>query len=116
MNGIGASIKCCIDDFSDVEIGILQSATAQGTSLVGHTTMQGIGIVVGKNRHRSNMQSVQGLDDAYRYFATVGNQYFIDFFTVHIAIMTPQIYKKKDNLYRLSFLFICFAVATAKSN
>ena len=106
MDGINTSIQGCINDFSYIKIGVLQCASTQRTCFVGHAPMQGIGVVVSEDSHRSDMQLAQCLDDSDRNFATVGNQDFIDSFTVHIAIMTPQIYKKKDNLCRLSSLFL----------
>ena len=103
MDGISTGIQSRINDFSYIKIGILQNTATQRAGFVGHTTVQGIGVVVSEDRHRSDMQLAQCLDDTHRNLAAIGNQDFIDFFTVHIAIMTPQIYKKKDNLCRLSF-------------
>jgi hypothetical protein len=60
--------------------------------------MQRIGIIVGKDSHRSDMQFTQALNDTHRDFTSVSNQYFIYLFAVHSVIMIPQRYKKKDNL------------------
>ena len=55
MDGIGTCIQSGIDDFLDIEIGVFQHAAAKRIGLVSHTAVQGIGIVIGKDRHRGNV-------------------------------------------------------------
>ena len=54
--GIGASIEGGINDFTDVKVGFFQGAITERTSLVGHAAMQSVGVVIGEDRHRSDMQ------------------------------------------------------------
>ena len=56
MDGIGAGIEGGINDFTDVKVGFFQGAITEWTGLVGHAAMQSVGVVIGKDRHRSDMQ------------------------------------------------------------
>jgi hypothetical protein len=89
MDGIGAGIEGGINDFTDVKVGLFQGAITEWTGLVGHAAMQSVGVVIGKDRHRSDMQLPQSLDDADGNLASVGNEYFMYSSTIHC-------FKKED--------------------
>ena len=51
MDSVGSGIQGRIDDFMDVEVGVFQRTTSQRASLVCHASVQGIGVVVGKDSY-----------------------------------------------------------------
>ena len=103
MDGIGTSIQSRINYFLDIQVSILQFATAQGASLVGHAAMQGVGIVVGKDRHRGDVQLAQSLDDAHRNFSPIGNQHLIDFLAVHVVSNDSAKIQKERQPLQIAF-------------
>ena len=106
MDGVGTSIQSRVNDLSYIEVSVFQRAVTERIGLVGHATVKSVGVIVGEDSHRVDVELLQGLDDAHRYLASVGDKDFIDSFAVHVTLMIPQKYKKKDNLCRLSFFLI----------
>ena len=49
VDGVGASVQGGVDDLLDVEVGVFETAVAEGIGFVGQTAVQCLGVVVGED-------------------------------------------------------------------
>jgi len=95
MDGIRACFFDGSQDFIHDQIGLVHRRRTQIHGFISHLDVERVFIRIGINRYRFNAHGLGCLNHPASNLATIGNQYFFDFFSRHEGLSSRLILKRQ---------------------